>query len=437
MQVVIDVQRRRTVFPSVILMFQQSLHMMENPRFQNDLKTFLRDYDDRHALQVLPAILCLAVLMLLGFLGNSLVCYVYIVKFKPSPTNRYIIALAIFDLINCGICIPHEIADMRYRYTLARYGLCKVMRVIMAFVSYASGSILLAIAVDRYRKICPFQRQATWLDAKVTIAVCSVMSLIVALPAAIIYGVKTVTTNNIHINGSDCSISDDYRGTPFPSIYNGAQFFIFVAATLCLLVLYSLIWRQVARRRTFFNKNRTRQNPEQQLHKSIVSFTVQSHAPENTCAASESSPPTDEHLRQGESETDEGMCSSKSTSTALDPSEDVHVASTLSTHSSSGNNKRSHKTLFMLFLITLVFVLSFLPYLCLMASQTASKETFAGIQGTGTVLYSLFLRSYFINSVSNPIIYGFCNLYFRREVRLLWRKVTCDATGAVTEGSSR
>ncbi|XP_046580944.1 uncharacterized protein LOC124288468 [Haliotis rubra] len=294
------------------------------------------------------------------------------------------------------------------------------MRVIMAFVSYASGSILLAVAVDRYRKICrPFQRQATWLDAKVTIAVCSVMSLIVALPVAVIYGVRTVTTNNIHINGSDCSISDDYSGTPYPSIYNGAQFFIFVAATLCLLVLYSLIWRQVARRRTFFNKNRTRQNPEQQLHKSIVSFTVQSHAPENTCAASESSPPTDEHLRQGESETDEGMSSSKGTSTGLDPPEDVHVASTLSTHSSSGNNKRSHKTLFML-----------LPHLCIIAARQASKETFAGIQGARAVLYSLFLRSHFINSVVNPIIYGFCNLYFRREIRLLWRKVTCYATGA-------
>ncbi|XP_067667489.1 cholecystokinin receptor type A-like [Haliotis asinina] len=415
--------------------------MMENISFQNDTETFLHDYDDRYALQVLPAILFLVVLMLLGSLGNSLVCYVYSAKFKPRTTNRYIIALAIFDLINCGICIPHEIADMRHKYTLARYGLCKVMRVIMAFTTYASGSILLAVAVDRYRKLCrPFQRQSTWLDAKVTITMCSVMSLIVALPAAVIFGEMTVATDNININGSDCSIADDYRGTPYVSIYTGAQFFLFVAVMVCLVVLYSLIWRQVDRRTTFFNKNRARQNPEQQIHKPVVSFSVQSDDVENTCVTSESEtrPSTDKQSSHGLGgcETDEEMSSPKVTSTVLIPPADTHAASTPITNPSSGS-KLSQKTLFMMFLITLVFVLSFLPHLSLMAARHASKETFAGIQGVGRMLYSLFLRSYFINSVANPIIYGFCNVYFRREVRLLWRKVICYATGTVSEGSLR
>ncbi|XP_067667488.1 neuropeptide FF receptor 1-like [Haliotis asinina] len=415
--------------------------MMENISFQYDTETFLHDYDDRYALQVLPAILFLVVLMLLGSLGNSLVCYVYIAKFKPSPTNRYIIALAIFDLINCGICIPHEIADMRHRYTIARYGLCKVMRVITAFTTYASGFILLTVAVDRYRKICrPFQRQPTWLDAKATILMCSVMSLIVALPAAVISGEVTMATDNININGSVCSIADDYSGTPYVRIYTGAQFFLFVAVMVCLVVLYSLIWRQVDRRTTFFNKNRARQNPEQQIHKPVVSFSVEAGVVENTCVTSESEsrPSTDKQSShgQGSCETDEEMSSPKVTSTVLIPPADTHAASTPITNPSSAS-KLSHKTLFMLFLITLVSVLSFLPHLSLMVARHISEETFAGIQGTVLMLYTLFLRSFFINSAANPIIYGFCNVYFRREVRLLWRKVTCYATGTVSESSLR
>ncbi|XP_071093062.1 orexin/Hypocretin receptor type 1-like [Haliotis cracherodii] len=409
---------------------------MHNTSFHDDHVAYLREYDDRYALQVLPAILFLAILTLVGFAGNSLVCYVYIVKFKPSPTNSYIIALAIFDLVNCGICIPHEIAAMRYRYTFARYGLCRVIKLIMAFVSYASGAIILTIAVDRYRKICrPFQRQATWLVAKVAITVCSVLSLIFASPAAVVFGEGTLTTSDIHINGSDCSTADEYSVTVYPGIYNGTQFFLFVATTLCLVVLYSLIWRQIARQGTFLNKVKAKQtiHSGQQIHTPIAAFSVQLDAPEGVCAVSvaDSKPPTDELTNQYQihSETEDGVCSSKRTPTVLDSSTNARVARTLSTRSSSRKDKRPDKTLFMLCLITFVFVLSSLPHLSLKATRSVNKQIFKGIQGARLTAYSLFLRSYFINSAANPIIYGFCNLYFRRELRFLWEKVTCRPQG--------
>ncbi|XP_046362429.2 orexin receptor type 2-like [Haliotis rufescens] len=398
--------------------------MMDNTSFHDDHDAYLRDYDDRYALQVLPAILFLAILTLVGFVGNSLVCYVYIVKFKPSPTNSYIIALAIFDLVNCSICIPHEIADMRYSYTFAQYGFCKVIRLVMGFVSYASGAIILTIAVDRYRKICrPFQRQATWLVAKVAITVCSVISLILASPFAAVFGEGTRTTNDIHINGSDCSTADEYSVTIYPSIYNGTQFFLFVATTLCLVVLYSLIWRQIVRHGTFLNKVKVKQtiHSGQQIHTSIAAFSVQLDAPEGVCAVSvsDSKPPTDEltNQYQGGSETEDAVSSSKRTPTVLDSSTDARAART---HS----NK-----LLMFFLITFVFVLSFLPHLSLMAARSVNEHIFKGIQGAGLTAYNLFLRSYFINSAANPIIYACCNLYFRQELILLWRKVTCRPQG--------
>ncbi|XP_046362603.2 orexin receptor type 2-like [Haliotis rufescens] len=405
--------------------------MMDNTSFHDDHDAYLRDYDDRYAEQTLPVILFLTILTLVGFVGNSLVCYVYIVKFKPSPTNSYIIALAIFDFVNCSICIPHEIADMRYSYTFAQYGFCKVIRLVMGFVSYASGAIILTIAVDRYRKICrPFQRQATWLVAKVAITVCSVISLILASPIAAVFGERTLTTNDIHINGSDCSTADEYSVTVYPSIYNGTQFFLFVATTLCLVVLYSLIWRQIVRQGTFLNKFKAKQtiHSGQQIHTSIAAFSVQLDAPEGVCAVSvsDSKPPTDEltNQYQGGSDTEDGVCSSKRTSTVLDSSADARAARKLSTRSSSRKDKRPDKTLFILWLISFVFVLSFLPNLSLMAIRAVHKQMFVGIQGAGLIIYNLFLRSHFINSAINPIIYGFWNMYFRRELIFLWRKVT-------------
>ncbi|KAK7091586.1 tyramine receptor 1-like [Littorina saxatilis] len=81
-------------------------------------------------------------------------------------------------------------------------------------------------------------------------------------------------------------------------------------------------------------------------------------------------------------------------------------------------NIPSHTTL-MLFVLTVVFVVNFLPYMVMEALyQVVSEEEMADIDIN---LRYISLRSYYINSAINPLVYSFCSWRFRHECRQLFR----------------
>ncbi|XP_046331804.2 orexin receptor type 2-like [Haliotis rufescens] len=405
-----------------------------------DLDLQLHLNNNKYAQQVVPAILFLAILMLVGCIGNSLVFYVYHLKMKRSTTRLYILSLAAFDLLNCVVCIPHEIADMRYNFTFGRYALCKVIRVLIVFSSFGSGSVLLVVAVDRYKKVCrPFQKQITLRTAQVAVTICTVASCLLSLPAFVIYGSRTVPTDIISINGSDCSISDEYINSPFPLLYNGIHFSIFVPSVLCLIVLYSLIKRQVGKQHSYRNKMNCHQNVPSSQNRDGGKEINSNESDEGRTSSSEPEltdvsvvemqmpnirPSTNDvltdpqqgrnpmHIAKGKTRQDKegSVCSDAELTYA---------------QTSSRGDRGEQRMSFMLFLITLVFVLSFLPHLSLMVALGIKRDLFEVTQGAGLAAINLFIRSYFINSASNPIIYSFFSTNFRRELGDIWRKVHC------------
>ncbi|XP_076436806.1 uncharacterized protein LOC143276225 [Babylonia areolata] len=84
-------------------------------------------------------------------------------------------------------------------------------------------------------------------------------------------------------------------------------------------------------------------------------------------------------------------------------------------HRSESVNAGTRRTTLMLFLITLVYLLSFLPYLILMIVKVMDEESLSGRGGGWELAHNILLRSYFINSMANPIIYSFCSRTFRKE----------------------
>ncbi|KAK3601284.1 hypothetical protein CHS0354_040464 [Potamilus streckersoni] len=76
----------------------------------------------------------------------------------------------------------------------------------------------------------------------------------------------------------------------------------------------------------------------------------------------------------------------------------------------------------MLFLITLVFCLSFYPHLVLIL-LVANYDTFVEkLTAQEMTVFQLFLRIFIINNTVNPIIYGFCDAKFRAECRNLFSR---------------
>lgn len=103
------------------------------------------------------------------------------------------------------------------------------------------------------------------------------------------------------------------------------------------------------------------------------------------------------------------------------------LESTASSKSSGpGPSLRTKQVTFMLFIITVVFVLSFIPHLVLMVINSMDTEFVVGMTPAGVAVYNLFLRTFVINNMANPIIYGFCDRKFRKAVvKLAVGVLTC------------
>ncbi|BFZ05799.1 hypothetical protein BsWGS_08838 [Bradybaena similaris] len=196
--------------------------------------------------RLLPAVVVLAVLMSMGVVGNILVLFMYTCKSKRGTVTLFIQALAVFDLLSCCVAIPGEIIDMTNNYTFGSHSLCKIMRTVNLFCTVSSGTTLVVVAIDRYKRICcPLKRQITLKGATIVICICAISSLAISLPTAIFYGSRSISTDLTSVNGTDCSISDQFANTVFPIAYNSLQMFLFLVGAVTMIVLYSLIGSKV------------------------------------------------------------------------------------------------------------------------------------------------------------------------------------------------
>ena len=80
------------------------------------------------------------------------------------------------------------------------------------------------------------------------------------------------------------------------------------------------------------------------------------------------------------------------------------------------------RTTVMLIAISAVYILCFLPHLALRIYFKMNTEDFEALDSVGLTFYNLFLRSFFLNSASNAVIYGICDLSFREKCASSFRK---------------
>ncbi|XP_046375962.2 cholecystokinin receptor-like [Haliotis rufescens] len=392
---------------------------------------YLSHLDDSMFPLRIPAVVYLGILMVLGIFGNILVLIVYLKKFKPSPTRVFVVCLAVFDLMTCVISIPGEILDMRYSHTFDYPVVCRMIRFNNTFSVVSSGFTLIAVAIDRYRKICrPLNKQITIRVARMMVGIAVSVSLVLTIPTVIVNGRKTVKTDKEEITGFECSFDDGWRGTLFPVVYIGVLFLIFFGSLSVLVVVYILIGR------TVFNHRKFKFRPAKDKERHSSNYTTETSfkdGTENGIAFRNISSPTAPCNVSNSNNGTLGFDGSSETSctcmndTSAQPKtrkEDNSSNSVRSIRKNAAKPKeksrpRAFKTTLMLFIITVVFIISFLPHLILMITRFIKSDFLDSLQGAGFMVYNVFLRSYVIQSAVNCIVYSFCNERFRNE----WRKL--------------
>ncbi|KAL8623715.1 hypothetical protein ACOMHN_004779 [Nucella lapillus] len=77
------------------------------------------------------------------------------------------------------------------------------------------------------------------------------------------------------------------------------------------------------------------------------------------------------------------------------------------------------RTTFMMFVLTIIFIVNYLPYLVVVSVRSRLGNDHM-VTSMGLNSYHVSLRSYFLNSAVNPLVYSFCSARFRQECRRLF-----------------
>lgn len=392
-----------------------------NTTLQNDTLAManytLSELNDEYALSKVGGMIFVGVLMILGVVGNANVLFVYATKFKNSNHRLYIISLACLDLVTCCIGMPFVIVDLRYPLLFTLVPVCKILRFLNYFMCTCSALILVVIAVDRYKKICkPFDPQMSRKMAKLACLIAMIVSLCLAWPAPILYGHSTVDAEtiseyfkmDINITGVQCFTEDRFKHTKYQAFFNIVLILVILTSTVILAVLYGLIGRKVFKQTKKFTR-KIKVSPAGQNSSNSDSMKTES---------SGSGTNSEIHLISKQAIIEPSINSWKSKNTEPTSSGTEVCMATAGATEIKTIQKR--KITFMLFIITLVFVLSFMPHLSLKTIAFLRKDFLPSLSFRNLVIYNTFVWSFFVNNVANPIIYGFCDERFRKEMRKLY-----------------
>ena len=423
--------------------------------------------DDDDFIQVTAAqmyfiVSMLAVFSVFGSAGNAIVLYVFSAAKDDLVSTLFIIVLAVVDFSTCVFVIPFTIVYELVSYNIRFDVLCKFYQFLITSNIPFSALIMTAIAVDRYLCIChPFARLLTLRRARLVVCVLAAFAGALGVVGGLTHSVyhrppqraqgdvaNSTDSVTIIIATSKSSASAIAETEIGEAVYTGqcgpahlilnkrfALAFqkcytsLFVVCLGVVVVLYALIYRSVLRQRQ--KRQRLRGGPVRlrgappsvQHTGGTLVPAADNQSPAAAAAAVHDSGLLTVPQRHNDRDESEA-CLEAAESACLHPTAVVadtvvdktigEKASTDTTaaaaeaESARRNRIANIKTAAMLFVVTVVFAVSFFPAL----AMTVKLLPF----------HMIIFYMYFANNVANPVIYSFMNNNFRKQLVRLFCK---------------
>ncbi|XP_038049713.1 gastrin/cholecystokinin type B receptor-like [Patiria miniata] len=393
---------------------------------------------------------------LLGVPGNCLILRVYWTKTRKTSTDILIRALAWADLAVCLLSIPAIIVWSLFvsgKFLAYSFILPLIDAVINALTDAAivsSFSITAVIAVERYDCVCrPQKRIFNPRRSKIAILVAVLFAI------AIKAGQLTLEI---------CFITSDTLPTSVQAYWEIqaiAQPVLFVVALVTMVVSYGKLYATIRKHVHVGPAHHPTASDERRLNLMRVERQV-------FCATRPKTPPEINGLNTRESFVDEAVTrfenppskssTTHATSHQMKPNDActaAHVVSFAHQDSSGpsqpnvipepkatpqdntqsqrqsrpepghapqrvGAAKLQRKTTRMLFITSVVFLVTWIPYLVFTVKYYATpySDDFEEIIGAISIIL-------LINSVVNPLIYGIANRRFRNDCKEVFREIKC------------
>jgi hypothetical protein len=284
--------------------------------------------------------------------------------------------------------MPNEIVDLRYPYMFYSSIACKVLRTIEYISTVGSTVVLLAVAVDRYNRICNLGKHMSSEKARKVCIAAIVIGVLTAWPVPILGGLSKVDVNIDYAKAVDCSIDENMRETIYPPILYGLLGIYFICCIIFFGIAYTRIIVFVKKRKAITRQLSSSFRQEEQAteeNKNKMKLLSENHTPNNS----------------QKSESSNGSVTHK-------PKNKHRIKVT--------------RTTVILGVVTLIFIIGYLPYLVIMTLRTIETDFEEKLTSEADIAIKFGAKSYLINNAINPIIYCFLNKKFREDVKKVFRK---------------
>ncbi|XP_029642744.1 cholecystokinin receptor type A-like isoform X2 [Octopus sinensis] len=371
----------------------------------------------------LPFTILITLTMTTGLVGNILTIYVYGFRLKFSPTYFFVVMLACADLIICACVTPARIAQNIYPMMTTWDTLCQFHLCLAVFTGLCNYGFLLAIAAERYRKVCqPLKSQITMKAAKIITACIFIFCATQGFMTLLYYGSVKKPTKYSGIYLYFCSAKDDHNPNYYQLAFFGLYNLLAMVTIVILFILYTIILRRMkVMEKTKCVKSQQNRNsatsipyPDeiQQKWFNIPKIVDSNRLPSN--------------LSTEEVELSNTDISSKVSSDEISK---VYTKSTapLRAKLREANNERRAKeqadrikrTTITMMMITVVFIVTYLPSFGAIMINSLMKSL--NTTSATSILYWFARHSFYIGSCTNPIIYSCRNQNFIDEIKKMLR----------------
>ena len=293
--------------------------------------------------------------MILGIICNSVMIHIFAWKYKQSNYRTCSLWLAAMDICGSVTVVPFFIHLFLFEIDYPNDIVCKMGITMAAIFLFACHMMLLVIAIERYIKVYhPFRRQLSTANMNFLFIFCYLIAFAFASPHAIFAGWRTVDTGIRGITARLCFVSNTYSVSFWPGKYYTAINVLSIAMSLAMILMYARIVAVINRFKNFFKRN------------------------------------------QGYPDSDDNPPLFSNTTRTLEV----------------------RRTTYTLIAATISFIITTFPFTILaMVAMYAQYPVLCNVGFNMAIAFRVIACSVLLNTVANPIIYGFADKQFRKELK--------------------
>ena len=409
----------------------------------------------------IPLVVVVAIVLVLGIIGNLFSIVFYGFSKKRTVTNFLIAALALNDLL-ANFIFWDEIVIIFQSFTFTDKTGCKTVYFLNNWILINSVILLAVIAIDRYRRIChPFSKQISSRAACFIVLGVTMVTFCLTLRETFLADIvaKPVKMNdNSTVYGYFCVHTDDKTYTSLIQVSHLLNIVLFLTSIILMIVLYVLVIRKIVTTRlsmthsTVFSKDLTSSSAQtedtgvSEAEKNCVpTKNGQTNAtndddsliPQNGKTSNDNRPKThilitdatssasDPQTNNGHARKENGYtpCNKKINTKGSVTLQHSKAANEAEDEKAKKNNKAERGVTTMVIAFTAVSILSFVPYFGTMIFAGRHVSTEDNLSNMGKKVARQF---YMLNCVVNPYIMCYFNTRFRRFISSFVCRRTCQ-----------